>query len=287
VTSAEAQELLTAEFAVIERAIAFACRRYRFDPQDADDFAAIVKLKLVDDDYAVLRAYERRSSFATYISIVVQRVALDFRTHAWGKWHASAEAKRLGPLAVDLERLLQRDGRTLDDAHSILASRHDGVTRASLQTLSDQLPARAPRRRDVSLDEVVSLPAASHSDVEEPLLTEERRSASRRLSSMMTELIASLPGDDRLYLQMRFEGGMSVAQIARAFRIEQKLLYRRMDRCIRDLRKELVRSGVDESAVHDLIGHSEAFLDFELGIRDSRPSIPGEQSAAESGGGSE
>ena len=69
----------------------------------------MVKLRLVENDYAVLRAYEARSKFETFISIVVQRMALDFRIHMWGKWHASAEAKRLGPLAIRLEELLLRN----------------------------------------------------------------------------------------------------------------------------------------------------------------------------------
>ena len=285
-TGPEAQELLTSNLAVIERAIGFACRRHRLEPPDADDFAATVKLKLVDDDYAVLRAYEQRSGFATYISIVVQRMALDFRIHNWGKWHASAEAKRLGPLAVELEQLLHRDGRTLGEALTILAPRHDGVTRASLQTLADALPPRAPRRRDVDLGEAASVAAASSDSVEEPLLERERQAESERVSTLMTRLIAALPDDDRLILQLRFEGGMSVAQIARAFRIEQKLLYRRIERCMRDIRNELAREGVDAGDVLDLIGRDETHLRFDLGNRESRPSIGSDERATAETGGS-
>src|SRR5687768_799893 len=113
--------------ALIERAVGFACRRYRFDRTDAEELASIVNLKLVDNDYAVLRTFRERSRFSTWISIVVQRMALDYRTAGWGKWRASAAAKRLGPVAVELEQLLVRDGRTLAEAHSILTAKH-GVT---------------------------------------------------------------------------------------------------------------------------------------------------------------
>src|SRR5258705_10650787 len=112
--------------ALIERAVAFACRRNRLDPNDAEEFAAIVNLKLVENDCAILRAYEARSGFATFISVVVQRMALDYRIHVWGKWHTTVGAKRLGPLAVELERLLHRDGRTLDDALVILVGKDRG-----------------------------------------------------------------------------------------------------------------------------------------------------------------
>src|SRR5215212_3086060 len=119
-----ADELLTSNLPLIERAIAFACRRNQLSPEDAEEFGSVVKLRLVENDYAVLRAHEGRSSMATFIGIVVQRMLLDFRIHAWGKWHASAEAKRLGDVALELEQLMHRDGRTLGEAFTILAAKH-------------------------------------------------------------------------------------------------------------------------------------------------------------------
>src|SRR6266498_466689 len=192
-TAPEVHELLTANLAVIERAVAFACRRHRFDPSDCEELSSIVMLRLVEDDYAILRAYEHRSSFATFISIVVQRLALDYRIHTWGKWHASAEAKRLGPLAVELEQLLHRDGRALDDALAILSPKHDGVTRQSLAALSERLPPRPPRRRDVNLDAAALVAVTRAAVVEERLLAAERRQASERVSTIMSAVIGRLP----------------------------------------------------------------------------------------------
>lgn len=280
--SSEAPKLLTSNLALVERTIAFACRRYRLTPDDAEEFAAIVKLRLVDNDYAIVRAYEERSSFATYINIVVQRMALDYRISTWGKWHSSAEAKRLGALAIDLERLLHRDGRTLDDALVILATSHEGVTRDALEALNARLPPRAPRHRDVPLDE--SLQATSPVNTDEALLERERRKSSHRVSSMVSQLIAQLPPDDRLILQLRFEGGMTVAQIARMLRIEQKLLYRRIEQRMRELKRELEKNGVSSRDVHDLIGGPESHLQFDLGNPNPRPSIATDGTTAHSEG---
>ncbi|HEX8154932.1 MAG TPA: hypothetical protein VF698_17500, partial [Thermoanaerobaculia bacterium] len=140
--------LLTSNLEQIERAIAFACRRCRFDRDECEEFASVVKLRLIENDYAVLRSFAELSSFQAFIGVVVQRMALDYRTQAWGKWHASAEAKRLGPLAMRLEEILHRDRRTLDDAVTIL-----GGSREELQALADRLPSRAPRHRSVPLEE--------------------------------------------------------------------------------------------------------------------------------------
>ena len=67
-------------------------------------------LKLIDDDYQILRGFRERSSLRTYLSTVVERLFLDYRIRQWGKWRPSAQARRAGALAVRLEALLHRDG---------------------------------------------------------------------------------------------------------------------------------------------------------------------------------
>lgn len=272
VDASEGSELLTDNLAVIERAVAFAARRYRFDHEDAEEFAATVHLKLVENDYAILRAYEGRSAFGTFISIVIQRLALDYRIHAWGKFHASAEAKRLGALAVDLELLLHRDGRSLEDALPILAGKHEGVTLESLRTLAARLPARTPRHRDVGIEDAEPVAIAPASEVEETAFASDRRRTSERLSSLMSAAIARLPEDERLILQLRFEGGMTVAQIARSLGLDQKLTYRRIERNMREIRRDLERSGIESRDVADLIGRDDVDLRFLIGNRNPRPS---------------
>lgn len=283
----DARELLTANLCVIERTVAFACRRYRLEPDDAEEFAAIVNLKLVENDYAILRKYEERSSFATFISVVVQRMALDYRIHTWGKWHVSAEAKRLGPLAERLDQLLHRDHRTLDDAYVALAAHHEGLTRQSLQELAERLPRHPPRHRDVQLDDALPVAITLGEAVEERAMARDRRSASERLSTLMASVIAAMPEDERLILQLRFEGGMAVSQIARVLGLEQKLLYRRLERRMRDIRAELERSGLVSRDVLDLIGRDEELLDFGLGKQIRRPSIAADETVATDSEGSQ
>lgn len=266
-----AEELLTANLALIDRAIAFACRRYQLSPDDAEEFDAVVKLRLVENDYAVLRAYEGRSSFATYISVAVQRMALDYRIHQWGKWHASAEAKRLGDTAITLEKLLHRDGRTFDEALPIIRSRTN-ITREELLALASRLPPRPPKMRDVPIDEAAAV-AADSGGGEANLINEERQRTAQRVSALMTEAIERLPEDERLILQLRFEEGMTVAQISRSLGVDQKALYRRIERCMRDIRKQLEHAGIASAEVLDLIGRDESIVAFKLRNQPSRPSI--------------
>jgi RNA polymerase sigma factor (sigma-70 family) len=268
------RDLLTANLGVIDRVVAFTCRRHRLDPDDAEELAAIVNLRLVEDDYAILRKYEQRSSFATFIRKVVQRMVLDYRIQQWGKWRASAEATRLGPVAVQLDQLLHRDGRTVEEAFLVLASAHEGLTLDSLRDLAERLPRHPPRRRDVPLDDAIPLAVIRGEAVEERAMARDRQCTSRRLSALMTAVIAAMPTDDRLILQLRFGGGMAVSQIARMLRLDQKLLYRRLERSMRVIRSVLECAGLGSSDVLDLIGRDEDLLAFGTFVKSAATVIP-------------
>jgi RNA polymerase sigma factor for flagellar operon FliA len=259
----DARAFFEANLDDIERVIRFTAQRQHLNEADAEDFASIVKLKLIENDYAVIRKFQGRSNFSTYITMVVQRVLLDDRIHHWGKWHASAKAKRLGDLALDLEQLLHRDGRSIDEALPILRARYPEATREELEQIAERLPQRRARRHMVDLSEAEGV--ATEESTDEGVMAKERQSKSQQLSCAMREALAHLGDNDRLLLQLHFDSGMRVADIARSLHIEQKLLYRRMDKLLRDLRAELERAGIDPRDIADLIGREGADLDFALG----------------------
>ena len=57
-------------------------------------------------------------------------------------------------------------------------------------------------------------------------------------------------------LRMRFWEDMSVADIARGLAVEQKPLYRRLERLLADLRKKLAGAGVTAQQLHELLDES-------------------------------
>ena len=63
VSRAAAEALFLAELETTERAIRFACRRASFFGADAEDFGSYVKLKLIENDYGVIRKFEGRQRF--------------------------------------------------------------------------------------------------------------------------------------------------------------------------------------------------------------------------------
>jgi RNA polymerase sigma factor (sigma-70 family) len=250
-TSFEA--MLVSEFATIERVIDFVASRHHLGAADAADFASHVKTKLVEDDYRILRRFQGRSSLRTYLVVVVQRLILDYSIAKWGKWRPSAEAKRAGNAGIALEQLLWRDGYSFDEACEILATNHHiTVSRAELERIASALPAR-PRRRfesDLSLQQHVD-PAAGADVLAE---RRERSAFAERVAAVLKRLLSLLEPQDRLILIMRFVDGHTVADIASMLRIEQKPLYRRLDRLLRDLREGFRAEGIaaeDALAIFD------------------------------------
>ncbi|HEV2146432.1 MAG TPA: hypothetical protein VGR37_03360, partial [Longimicrobiaceae bacterium] len=147
----------------IERVAASICRRHGFGGDDAEDFASWARLRIVEDDYAVLRKFRGESSVTTYLTVVVAMLFRDYRVSRWGRWRPSAAARRHGRLAVRLETLVHRDGYRLEQAGELL--RTTGETDLSERELAEllaRLPARSPTRPvEVGPDPLASTPAAA------------------------------------------------------------------------------------------------------------------------------
>src|SRR5205814_3987910 len=146
---------------VIDRVIAGVCRRARINGADAEDFASSVKLALIENDYAILRPFEGRSSLATFLAIIVQRFLFDQRTKTTGRWHASREAERLGETGIVLERIVRRERRTIEEALPSVQAIDPTLARERVVEMEKRLPPRTPRPRAVDFDDASALIAAT------------------------------------------------------------------------------------------------------------------------------
>lgn len=255
------ETLFVRELSTIDRAIRFACRRGGMQPPDADDFASYVKLKLIDDGYAIIRKYQRRSTFSAFISIVVQRLLLDYRISQWGKWHASAMARRLGEPAITIEALLFRDGRTIDEILPSLIRRWPDLTRQRVETISTKLPARTARPRPVDIDYAREA-IAPDDRVDDVVFASHWRDVSSRIEDIVRATTRDLDDTDRLIFRLRFEGGMSVADISRTLRIDQKPVYRQLQRMLVLLRVRLEAAGITAADAASVLASRHSDLDF-------------------------
>ena len=96
----------------------------------------------------------------TYLTVVIHRLFLDYRIRLWGKWRPSAEAKRLGAVAIALERLIVRDGWSFEQAVEVLRTNHAvDESRDELYALHVKLSPCAPTRHFIPEDAARDVPS--------------------------------------------------------------------------------------------------------------------------------
>jgi RNA polymerase sigma factor for flagellar operon FliA len=250
------RQLFLHHLPLIERVAMHACRRRGFGREETQDFVSHVKVKLIEDEYAIIRKFQGKSSIETYLTVVINRLFLDHLNQRWGKWRPSEEAKRLGPLAIQLDRLLHRDRLPLSEAIEILLTNYRvEVTRQELEDLAAKLPSRPPRPEEV-VDEVAQgdVPTKELSP-DDRLRALEGRTRLEEILEMVKEVLAQLPAEDALLAQMSCE--FKISEIARRLHLEQKPLYRRLEKILKALRQELERRGVRPDEIGGLLSIRE------------------------------
>jgi RNA polymerase sigma factor (sigma-70 family) len=253
------EQLFLSELALIERVIAWVCARRCLRGADAEDFGSTVKLRLIESDYEILGRFEGRSSLKTYLTVVIHRLYLDYQTQRFGKWRPSAEARRLGPVALRLESLLYRDGLTFEEASGVLQTDF-GVSesREALYELSQKLPPRSNRRDFSGPNHEPAEPGSGSSTIEQA----ERQDLARRTFLVLRRALGRLAARDRIMLRLHVENGLSVADVARSLGEEQKGLYRKRDALLKQLRADLELEGIRCGDAQELL----STLDWESAL---------------------
>ena len=251
------EELFLAHLPHIERVAAQNCRRRRFSQDETEEFTSIVKLEMIKDDYAIFRKFQGKSSLETYLAVVIKRLLLDHLNHLLGKWRPSEEAKRLGPVAIHLDQLLHRDRLTLNEAcETLLTNHHVEETRQQLEDLAARLQRRNPPRQNPPRRKEGEVapedPPSEELSPEDRIRAREGKTRLQEILDFLQELVDQLPDEDALLVRM-VSAGHKISVIARMFGLEQKPLYRRLEKIFKELRQELERRGVRPEEIGDLL----------------------------------
>jgi RNA polymerase sigma factor (sigma-70 family) len=272
----------------IERIARYVAHKQHLNPTEAEEFTQEVRVRLLDDDYAIFRKFEDRSSLSTYLTTVITRQYQAWRVEQWGKWRPSAEARRLGEKAIVLERLMTRDGFSFSEAVRVLTTPGGSqYTVEELEALYVRLPLRTPRPMPVS-DDLLPEAIAADAETDDRVQARDRERAARQTASAIDGLLRDLDAEDRLILQMRFWDARKVPDIARILHIEQKKIYKRLDKLFGTLRRGLERAGVSQSDVAGILSRGDQDMRFGLvssEIASGRPSNPSGDEGARGGEG--
>ncbi len=222
---------------------------------DAEDFASLVRARFVESNYSPLAQFRGDSSMETYLAVVIRSWLNDVLIARDGRWRPSAVALRLGPVAVHLERLLSKGHRSVDEAIAELVSGADHpYTERELREIARQLPRRQPLRMvRVATDQAAELPAPSSTTADAALDGVEQAVERERVTGILRAALSVLSPEDRMIVTMRFLDGKSVAEIARVLQLEQKPLYRRLERSLTTLRRHLEHQGVSPDIVRKIV----------------------------------
>lgn len=256
------EQLFLSHLSDVQRTIDKVCRPNRLPPCHHADFAGTVMVKLIRDDYSVLRAHDGRSQMSTYLHTVVRNQLRDYRNSLWGKWRTSAAARRLGKTAIKLERMIYQDGLSVGDAVETLYCQTESLhSRQDLENLASQLPVR-PGRRMESIEHLVQSLATDTVHVSDRLAHQDLSETQQRVQAILLASFERLPRRDRELLLLHFGQGMTIAAIAKRSGWHQRSLYNRRDRCLRQLRRALQIEGLEWENVGALLGWED--LDLRL-----------------------
>jgi RNA polymerase sigma factor for flagellar operon FliA len=248
-----AERLLLDNLAWIERACAALARRHGLAGDEADDFLSWARMRLLEDECAILRMFRGECAVTTYLTVVLSTLFRNYRVREWGSWRPSAAARRAGTLAVRLEALVRRDGWTLEEAGERL--RTGGATDLSdrdLAALLGSLPAHGPPRPvPAGAAPLDHEPASDTADA--ALLRDEADTRRAADEAALHRAVERLVPRDQVVFRMRFWEGLNVAQIARGLGVPQKGLYRRIERALARMRRELERGGTSSARVRELL----------------------------------
>lgn len=250
----DAQRLFLDNLELIERIVRAVGRRHHLSFGEQEDFSGYVNVRLLENDCAVLRKFRGKSTMWTFLAAVIERHLLDFINDRWGKWRPSAAADAMGPVAVLLERLVTRDGHTLEEAIEIArTNRNVDKTDAELRAIWEQLPPRGKLTEvsDAAADEQLA------EDTAEQLIEDaEQQRNVQRLESVLAEALAGLATQDRVMIALRYDEGLSVAEIAKLRQSSAPTVHRHLDNSLKYLKQQLVNAGFLPGEVAKLIGHS-------------------------------
>lgn len=268
------REVLLANLDLVSDIVRVHARRLDLPPQEREELEGWVRLKLVEDDFAVLRRFAGRSTLRTYLTTVVQRLLLDLAGRDRGRWRASAAARRLGALGEALEDLLHRRGVSFDEAcrslQAMPAWRH--VTVRELAELQRCLPPRLPAPRGaVSGEKAEAWARDRRPDPEQATVASEM---ARTVGGALAAAFRRQQARDRLILRLRFEQGLTGAEIGAAVGLAAKAVYRRIDQLLHDLQGEMRAAGIRSADVADLLARAPDVEPAEAIFEENPPSRP-------------
>jgi RNA polymerase sigma factor (sigma-70 family) len=241
---------------IIDQAIKCICRRYNLSVEEAEEFAAEVRYKLVENDYKIIRQFKGKSSIKSYLDVVITNLFIDKKRAAQGRWRASEEAKRRGKVAIKLDELLYKDSYSLEEAYRILRINYNvTLSEEELDRIFHEIDKeRTPRIKEVCEDvEIMSAIPDQRMRPDEEVEKRRLEKTAEKLFSLVDGFSGTLSEIDRLVLRM-FQDNHPISEIARCLGISRSNIEKRLKGILHEFRKKILASeGVNQNDINEII----------------------------------
>lgn len=246
--SGRGERLFRDNLDLIEKSAVSVCHLAGLDAADTDDFRQDFLTCLMENGYAVLEHFQGRSSLSTFLISVARRRMVDFRAGDAGRYRPTALAHRLGPVAVELEKLMVLRGLTRDQAVGTIRTSLNGkIAEDRLHALAELLPDRH-RRRFEGEDILEAMPSAQ-GDPREIVRSHEAKEQYRDLMKVLVEGLDLLEPLERLVVVLTLLEPDRISDLARSLDLDQRQLYAARQKALRRLRQHLRENGIGREAL--------------------------------------
>lgn len=236
------EQLIAQQRPHIDQVVRDLARRHYLAPAEIEEFRTTVVRAIERNDFELLRAFDGRSTWETYLSLVVTREFFLFQGVLWGQWRPTGSARRLGPAGVLLEELVLRDRLSVSESIELMRSVHRvDLPRYRLQKMAEQLQltSGAPTMRQGSVPNSV------------------QNTLGPAVQSALRGALALLSPDDRLILELRFRDRQPLARIAKMMGVDGRPLQRRLEHVKDVIGHSLIREGIPRHDVELLLQHAD------------------------------
>lgn len=205
-------------------------RRHEHDPTAADECFADVCEALSEDHFRRLRAFhlDGPARFRTWLLAVVSNRCRDWRRRQKGRVRPFRAVARLAELDQHVYRLMFVQGISRSECLAMLKSQFPGLTDASVAEVSARVfGALTPQQRwQLSARPQVPVhPAHARGDDNDPMerlpatdLCPEEQVQAMQERQRLREALVKLTPEQRLLLRLRYEQGLTLAEVAHLMR---------------------------------------------------------------------
>jgi DNA-directed RNA polymerase specialized sigma24 family protein len=119
-----------------------------------------------------------------------------------------------------------------------------------LNKIAARLPPRTPRHMEG--EEVLESLLSSENRPDAGIAEKEKNALRVRALEVLQKALKSVPAEDQVILKMQQWDHFTVAQISRVLKVDQKPLYKRIQKTLEHLKSEMERQGIRKEDIDDL-----------------------------------